>query len=172
MPLPLGTILDGKFKIVQVLGEGGMGTVYKVEQVGKPGYFRAIKELLINPNTPEDERKTAIERFEKEIDLLFNLKHPRIPSLILSFQERGNYYFVMEFVPGKSLEKILEESSSILPEDKVIKWMMQVCEALTYIHGRTPSIILRDLKPGNVMVTPDDNVQLIDFGIARRFDPS
>ena len=172
MPLPLGTILDGKFKIVQVLGEGGMGTVYKVEQVGKPGYFRAVKELLISPNTAADERKSAIERFDKEIDLLFNLKHPRVPSLILSFQERGNYYFVMEFVPGRSLEKILEDSKAPLDEDQVITWMMQVCEALSYIHSRTPPIILRDLKPGNVMVTPDGNVQLIDFGIARKFDPN
>ncbi len=172
MPLPLGTILDGKFKIVQVLGEGGMGTVYKVEQVGKPGYFRAVKELLISPNTAADERKSAIERFDKEIDLLFNLKHPRIPSLILSFQERGNYYFVMEFVPGRSLEKILEDSKAPLDEDQVITWMIQVCEALSYIHSRTPPIILRDLKPGNVMVTPDGNVQLIDFGIARKFDPN
>src|SRR3989441_2976499 len=171
MPLPLGTILDGKFKIVQVLGEGGMGTVYKVEQVGKPGYFRAVKELLISPNTAADERKSAIERFDKEIDLLFNLKHPRIPSLILSFQERGNYYFVMEFVPGRNLEKILEDSNAPLDEDQVINWMMQVCEALSYIHSRTPPIILRDLKPGNIMITPDDEVQLIDFGIARRFDP-
>ncbi len=172
MPLPLGTILDGKFKIVQVLGEGGMGTVYKVEQVGKPGYFRAVKELLISPSTPADERKSAIERFDKEIDLLFNLKHPRIPSLILSFQERGNYYFVMEFVPGRSLEKILEDSNAPLDEDQVINWMIQVCEALSYIHSRTPPIILRDLKPGNIMVTPDGNVQLIDFGIARKFDPN
>ena len=172
MPLPLGTILDGKFKIVQVLGEGGMGTVYKVEQVGKPGYFRAVKELLINPNTTEEERKAAIERFDKEIDLLFNLKHPHIPSLILSFQERGNYYFVMEFVPGRTLEKLLEDTRGPLDEEQVIKWMMQVCEALSYIHSRTPPIILRDLKPGNIMVAPDGNVQLIDFGIARRFDPN
>src|SRR5258708_7780757 len=172
MPLPLGTILDGKFKIVQVLGEGGMGTVYKVEQVGKPGYFRAVKELLINPNTTEEERKSAIERFDKEIDLLFNLKHPRIPSLILSFQERGNYYFVMEFVPGRTLEKLLEDSRGPLDEEQVIKWMMQVCEALSYIHSRTPPIVLRDLKPGNIMVAPDGNVQLIDFGIAPSFDPN
>src|SRR5438876_2689530 len=172
MPLPLGTILDGKFKIVQVLGEGGMGTVYKVEQVGKPGYFRAVKELIISPNTPADELKSAIERFDKEIDLLFSLKHPLIPSLILSFQERGNYYFVMEFVPGRSLEKILEDSKSPLDEDQVINWMMKVCEALSYIHTRTPPIILRDLKPGNIMITPDDNVQLIDFGIACKFDPN
>jgi serine/threonine protein kinase/cytochrome c-type biogenesis protein CcmH/NrfG len=172
MPLPIGTVLDRKFKIVQVLGEGGMGTVYKVEQVDRPGYFRAVKELLIDPNTPSDERKTAIERFDKEIDLLFNLKHPRIPSLVLSFQEHNNYYFVMEFVPGKSLEKLLEETSLPLDEERVVKWTMQVCEALSYIHNRTPPIILRDLKPGNIMVTPDNNVQLIDFGIARRFDPN
>src|SRR5260221_13069040 len=101
MSLPLGTILDAKFKIVQVLGEGGMGTVYKVEQVGKPGYFRAGKELLINPNTTEEERKSAIERFDKEIDLLFILKHPRIPSLFLSFQELGIYSSWLDFVPGR-----------------------------------------------------------------------
>ncbi len=172
MPLAIGTILDRKFKIVQVLGEGGMGTVYKVEQTDRPGRFWAVKELLINPNTPEEERKSAIERFNKEIDLLYGLKHPRIPSMGVSFQERGNYYFVMEFVPGKSLEKVLEETNAPLPEDQVIRWMMQVCEALSYIHTRVPPIILRDLKPGNIMVTPDDNVQLIDFGIARRFDPN
>ena len=172
MPLAIGTVLDRKFKIVQVLGEGGMGTVYKVEQIDRPGRFWAVKELLINPNTPEDERKSAIERFNKEIDLLYDLKHPRIPSLGVSFQERGNYYFLMEFVPGKSLEKILEEVNAPLNEDQVVKWMMQVCEALTYIHTLPQPIILRDLKPGNIMVAPDDNVQLIDFGIARRFDPN
>jgi serine/threonine protein kinase/cytochrome c-type biogenesis protein CcmH/NrfG len=172
MPLAIGTILDRKFKIVQVLGEGGMGTVYKVEQTDRPGRFWAVKELLINPNTSEEERKSAIERFNKEIDLLYGLKHPRIPSMGVSFQEHGNYYFVMEFVPGKSLEKVLEEANGPLPEDQVIRWMMQVCEALSYIHTRVPPIILRDLKPGNIMVTPDDNVQLIDFGIARRFDPN
>src|SRR5215472_12463178 len=172
MALPLGTILDGKFKIVQVLGEGGMGTVYRVEQVGKPGYFRAVKELLIPPNTSAEERKAAIERFDKEIDLLYSLKHPRIPSMILSFQERGNYYFVMEFVPGRSLDKVLEDNKGPLDEERVIRWMMQVCEALSYIHSRTPPIILRDVKPSNIMVTPDDDVLLTDFSIARRFDPN
>ncbi len=173
MALPLGTILDGKFKIVQILGEGGMGTVYKVEQVGtNPPYYYAVKELLISPNTPEEERKAAIERFNKEIALLRGLKHPRIAALMLPFQDRGNYYFAMEFVPGRSLEKILETSSGPLPEEQTIRWMIQVCEALSYIHSRTPPIILRDLKPGNIMVTSDNEVQLIDFGIARRFDPN
>jgi len=131
-----------------------------------------VKELLISPNTSEEDRKAAIDRFNKEIALLRGLKHPRIAALMLPFQERGNYYFVMEFVPGRSLEKILENSKGPLPEEQVIRWMMQVCEALSYIHSRNPPIILRDLKPGNIMVTPDDEVQLIDFGIARRFDPN
>jgi serine/threonine protein kinase/tetratricopeptide (TPR) repeat protein len=172
MPLAIGNVLDRKYKIVQVLGEGGMGTVYKVEQIDRPGRFWAVKELLINPSMPADERKSASERFNKEIDLLYDLKHPRIPSIGMNFQEHGNYYFSMEFVPGKSLEKVLEETNTPLEEDKVVRWMMQVCEALTYIHTRPQPIILRDLKPGNIMVTPDDNVQLIDFGIARRFDPN
>ncbi|WP_201382083.1 protein kinase [Ktedonobacter sp. SOSP1-85] len=173
MALPIGTILDGKFKIVQILGEGGMGTVYKVEQLGtNPPYYYAVKELLISPNTSEEERNSAVERFNKEIALLRSLKHPRIAALMLPFQDRGNYYFAMEFVPGRSLEKILEDSHGPLPEEQVVKWMMQVCEALTYIHSRTPPIILRDLKPGNIMITPDNEVQLIDFGIARRFDPN
>lgn len=171
-PLPIGTILDRKFKITAVLGVGGMGTVYKVEQVDRPGYFRAVKELLLDDNITEEERKSAIERFNKEIDLLYNLKHPRIPSLILDFQERGRYYFVMEFVPGRSLEKILETANAPLDEDTVIHWMMMVCEALTYIHTRTPPIILRDLKPGNIMVTGENDVFLIDFGIARRWNPN
>jgi serine/threonine protein kinase len=111
-PLPIGTVLDRKFKIVSVLGEGGMGTVYKVEQLDRPGLYRAVKELLINPNMTEEERKTAIERFEKEIDLLYSLKHPRIPALILSFREGGNYYFVMEFVPGRTRRWTRSVSSS------------------------------------------------------------
>ncbi len=176
MALPIGTVLDKKFKIVQVLGEGGMGTVYKVEQLGNapgtPPYYYAVKELLISSNTSEEDRRAAIERFNKEIELLRGLKHPRIAALMMPFQDRGNYYFAMEFVPGRSLEKRLEDAKGPLPEEQVIKWMIQVCEALTYIHTRIPPIILRDLKPGNIMITPENEVQLIDFGIARRFDPN
>lgn len=173
MALPIGTVLDGKFKIVQVLGEGGMGTVYKVAQdtvPGMPPYYYAVKELLVSPNTTKEDRDAAVDRFNREIALLRGLKNTHIASIMVPFQERGNYYFVMEFVPGHSLEKLLEDSKSPLPEDKVIKWGVEVCEALTYIHTRIPPIILRDLKPGNIMITSDDEVQLIDFGIARRFD--
>lgn len=175
MALPIGTVLDGKYKIVQVLGEGGMGTVYKVAQevmLGMPPFYYAVKELLISPSISKEDRDAAIERFNKEIALLYSLNSPHVARLMVPFQERGNYYFVMDFVPGRSLEKILEDSKAPLPEDKLIKWGVQVCEALTYIHTQVPPIILRDLKPGNIMITPNDEVRLIDFGIARRFDPN
>jgi serine/threonine protein kinase/Tfp pilus assembly protein PilF len=176
MALPIGTVLDGKFKVVQILGEGGMGTVYKVEQLGTPPgtapYYYAVKELLIDPHTSEEEQKTAIERFNKEIALLRGLKHPRIAAFSVSFQEKGRHYFVMEFVPGRTLEKMLEDTKGPLPLDQVVVWMMQVCEALSYIHTLNPPIILRDLKPGNIMVTNKNDVQLIDFGIARQYNPS
>ena len=116
MPLPIDTVLDGKFRIVQILGEGGMGTVYKVVQEGPPGtppYYYAVKELLISPNTSEEDRKAAIDRFNKEIELLRGLKNPHIAALLFPFQERGRFYFVMEFVPGRSLEKILEDNKEI-----------------------------------------------------------
>lgn len=169
--LSSGEVLDGKFKIVQVLGEGGMGRVYKVEQISRPGQFRAMKELLISPTTSVEERKTAIERFNKEINLLFGLRHPRIPSLILSFGERGTYYFVMEFVPGQSLDQMLEQNKGPLDEEQVIKWMMSICEALAYLHSRTLPVILEDMQPRDIMVTPEGEVHLIDLGTWRRPSP-
>jgi len=113
-----------------------------------------VKELLISASTPADERKTAIERFNKEIDLLYDLKHPRIPSLGVSFQEHGNYYFLMEFVPGKSLEKILETTNATSARREGRQVDDAGLRALTYIHSLSPPIILRDLKPGNIMSRP------------------
>jgi ribosomal protein L40E len=186
--LPKGTILDEKFKIIDILAYGrnnqkfdfgtsssGTKTVYKVEEIGassSSSSYYAVKELFINPHTNKKEHEVALERFNKEIALLRDLKHPHIAAFWLSFQEKGRYYFVMEFVPGRTLEKVLEDTKVLyLSEDQVILWMMGVCQALTYIHTCAPSIIHCDLKPKNIMVSDKNGIQLIDFAIAFRVDP-
>jgi serine/threonine protein kinase/Flp pilus assembly protein TadD len=174
MNLPNGTILDRRYRILDLIGEGGMGAVYKAENQRMPGPLWAIKELLMDAFPDPQDLRDAIERFEKESTLMGQLTivpHPRLPRVIDRFSENGRYYFVMEFVPGKSLEVILEEAKGPLPERKVIEWAIQVCEALAYIHSQVPPVILRDLKPGNIMITPNGEVKLIDFGIARIWKP-
>ncbi len=174
MSLPNGAVLDNRYRILELLGEGGMGSVYKAENQRMPGPLWAIKELSIEAFADEHELREAIERFEKESTLMGQLTilpHPRLPRVIDRFSENGRYYFVMEFVPGKSLDRILEEVNHPLPERQVVDWAIQVCEALSYIHSQTPPVILRDLKPGNIMVTPQGEVKLIDFGIARLWKP-
>jgi tetratricopeptide (TPR) repeat protein len=174
MSLPNGTILDNRYRILELLGEGGMGSVYKAENQRMPGPLWAIKELLLEGFADPREMREAIDRFEKESALMGQLTilpHPRIPRVIDRFSENGRYYFVMEFVPGKSLDHLLDEAKHALPERQVIEWAIQVCEALSYIHSQNPPVILRDLKPGNVMVMPNGEVKLIDFGIARVWKP-
>jgi tetratricopeptide (TPR) repeat protein len=174
MSLPIGAILDNRYRILELLGEGGMGSVYKAENQRMPGPLWAIKELLIEAFDDPRELREAVERFEKESTLMGQLTvlpHPRLPRVIDRFSENGRYYFVMEFVPGKSLDRILEEAKAPLPERQVVEWAIQVCEALSFIHSQTPPVILRDLKPGNIMVTPQGEVKLIDFGIARIWKP-
>src|SRR5690348_18298902 len=125
MNLPNGTILDRRYRILDVVGEGGMGCVYKAENQRMPGPLWAIKELLMDAFPDPQDLRDAIERFEKESTLMGQLTivpHPRLPRVIDRFSENGRYYFVMEFVPGKSLEAILEEAKAPLPERKVIEW--------------------------------------------------
>ncbi len=174
MSLPNGAILDNRYRILELLGEGGMGSVYKAENQRMPGPLWAIKELLIEAFADPRELREAVDRFEKESTLMGQLTilpHPRLPRVIDRFTENGRYYFVMEFVPGKSLDRILEEAKAPLPEQQVVNWAIQVCEALSFIHSQTPPVILRDLKPGNIMITPQGEVKLIDFGIARIWKP-
>jgi Tfp pilus assembly protein PilF len=169
MSLASGTVLAGRYRLLERLGEGGMGSVYKVEDARRPGNYWALKVLLDDRTMPADERAWALKRFEDEIALLATLHHPRIPAYIASFVDHGCRCFVMELVPGETLEERLERTKAPLPERDVLNWMSDVCDVLAYLHGQRPPIIVRDLKPGNIMVTPSGEVRLIDFGIARTY---
>src|SRR5579885_3075949 len=111
--------------------------------------------------------KKAIEDFTREATVLARLSHPGIPTLIDHFAENGRHYLVMEFVAGGDLDKLIQQSGGKLPEDRVLRWARQILSVLEFLHGQTPPIVYRDLKPGNIMIDKDGRAMLIDFGIAR-----
>ena len=169
MGLPVGIVLARRYRVLAQLGEGGMGSVYKVEDASHPGSVFALKELLDDSTASAEDVAWAKKRFDDEIALMRRLKHPRIPFFVEDFYEGGRRYFVMEYIPGDNLEQRMERTHAPLPERDVLPWMMGICDVLTYLHGRRPPIIVRDLKPGNIMVTPGGDARLIDFGIARTY---
>lgn len=169
MGLPVGIVLARHYRVLSQLGEGGMGSVYKVEDAARRGRVFALKELLDDSTASPEDVAWAKKRFDDEIALMSRLSHPRIPSFVESFYEGGRRYFVMEYIPGDNLEQRLERTHGPLPERDVLRWVMGVCDVLTYLHGQRQPIIVRDLKPGNIMVTPSGDARLIDFGIARTY---
>ena len=168
-PLAIGTVLNGQYRIVRLVGGGGMAWVYQVEELpAGSGILWALKEL--RPQTEDKaERATARRLFEQEAKLLRGLDHVNIPKIAGFFEENGRACLVMEFVWGESLEKRLDATNAPLLETDVLKWAIQLCDALSYLHNLQPPIIFRDMKPSNVMVTNTGLVKLIDFGIARTY---
>lgn len=171
MSLAPGTTLSGRYRVLTRLGEGGMGSVYQVEDLTRPGAVWAVKELLDDSSASPEDVAWAHRRFDAEIQIMRQLRHPRIPRFEAAFVENGRRYFVMEFIPGANLEDRLARAHAPLPERDVLRWMTEICEVLTYLHSQHPPIIVRDLKPGNIMVTPSGAARLIDFGIARTYKP-
>jgi len=168
-PLAIGTVLKNKYRIVRLVGGGGMAWVYQVEELPPgSGKLWALKEL--RPQT-QDKAEQAVARdlFEQEAKLLRALDQVNIPKIADFFEEQGRACLVMEFIWGESLEKRLEATNAPLLETDVLKWAIQLCAALHYLHTRQPPIIFRDMKPSNVMVTNTGLVKLIDFGIARTY---
>jgi len=168
-PLAIGTVLNGQYCIVRLVGGGGMAWVYQVEELpAGSGILWALKEL--RPQTEDKaERATARRLFEQEAKLLRSLDHVNIPKIAGFFEENGRACLVMEFIWGESLEKRLEATNAPLLETDVLKWAIQLCDALQYLHNLQPPVIFRDMKPSNVMVTHTGLVKLIDFGIARTY---
>lgn len=162
--------LHGRYVIVQQVGQGGMGAVYQVTDLHIPGKVWALKEMSDAALTNPAERAQAVAAFQQEARLLATLSHPNLPQVIDCFTERGKHYLVMDFIDGELLDEILARSGP-LPEAQVLALAEQLCDVLDYLHGQFPPVIFRDLKPGNVMVTPHGQVKLIDFGIVRFFKP-
>ena len=165
-----GTVLAGRYQIERFLAGGGMGVVYVAQDQRLAERQVAIKEIFDRFTNPE-ERAQAIEYFHREADTLAQLTHPAIPAIFDRFGEGNCHYLVMDFVEGVNLEQEIAGLGGRLPESRVIEIGRELCDVLTYLHGFSPPIIYRDMKPGNVILRPDGRITLIDFGIARIFSP-
>ena len=162
--LEIGSLVDGKYKILNKVGQGGMSVVY-LAMNEKANKQWAVKEV----------RKDGVLDFESvkqglvaETDILKKLSHPNLPSIIDVIDTEDSFIIIMDYIQGNSLNRALEEFGA-QPQDMVIAWAKQLCDVLGYLHSRNPAIIYRDMKPANVMLKPDGNITLIDFGTAREY---
>jgi len=162
--LQIGELIDGKYKILNKVGQGGMSVVY-LAMNEKANKQWAVKEV----------RKDGVKDFEivkqglvAEIDILKRLNHPNLPSIIDVIDKEDSFIIIMDYIQGNSLNKALDEYGA-QQQEYVIAWAKQLCDVLGYLHSRTPAIIYRDMKPANIMLKPDGNVTLIDFGTAREY---
>jgi serine/threonine protein kinase len=163
-------MLNRRYMIVRTIGQGGMGAVYQARDIKRQTIY-AIKEMSLSM-VPPAERKQAIANFKAEAKMLAGLSHPNLPTFSGFFTEGARHFLVMEYIDGFTLEEYLERNHAPFPERRVLGWARQLCDVLNYLHSQHPPIIFRDMKPGNIMLTRNGRVKLIDFGIARLFQHS
>jgi len=164
MILQTGTILNKRYRIVELLRQGGFGAVYRAWDIALERHC-AIKDNL--DAAPETQKQ-----FEREAKILANLSHPNLPGVSDHFIIPGQgQYLAMDLVEGKDLQTMIEDRGAPFPEAQVLTWIEQVCDALTYMHSQNPAIIHRDIKPANIQITPSGQAILVDFGIAKVYDP-
>jgi len=165
------TILQQRYEIIKLRARGGMSTVYEARDLRFSHTFRrcAIKEI-VNAAPDLDTRRLNLQSFEREANILASLSHPAIPHIFDYFAVGSRAYLVLEYIEGEDLQALLEHTTSFLPPGRVVRWILQICDVLEYLHTRPQGpIIFRDIKPSNIMLLPDDRVMLVDFGIAKVF---
>ena len=168
-----GVTLQDRYLVLGVLGTGGMSSVYKGRDLHFPNVTKlvAIKEM-INMAADPTMYEMVVRNFEREADLLATLSHPAIPRIYDYFTQDSSSYLIMEFIEGKDLEAMLREREDPQPESQVLSWAIELCDVLTYLHNHQPQpVIFRDMKPSNIMIDHHAHIRLIDFGIARVFQP-
>jgi serine/threonine protein kinase len=159
MILERGALLNNRYRIVEILGQGGMGSVYRAVDENL-GVEVAVKDNLFT--TDEYARQ-----FRREATILASLRHPNLPRVTDHFVIQGQgQYLVMDYIEGEDLRQRMDRVG-LIPEDDAIVIGAAICDALTYLDSLNPSIVHRDIKPGNVKITPQGQIFLVDFGLAK-----
>lgn len=161
----IGEVIEGKYEILKEVGRGGMSVVYLAmdNRLNKQWAVKEIKRKGTN-----SENQIVVQSLLSEANLMKRLDHPNLPRIVDIIENGQTIYIVMDYIEGEPLDKILKKKGA-QPEAAVIEWGIQLAEVLDYLHTRKPPIIYRDMKPANVMLKPDGNIKLYDFGIAREY---
>jgi WD40 repeat protein len=167
--LRINSLLNQRYLIISQVGRGGMGAVYKAEDTKLGSRLVAIKEMS-QSNLGPREIAIVTNAFKQEAHTLASLQHPNLPSIHDYFNQNGRFYLVMSFIEGETLEHYMETTNKgYLTIKEVLEIGIQLCTVLDFLHSRQPPIIFRDLKPSNIMRSPNGHIYLIDFGIVRHF---
>ena len=176
MPVSLkaGESIRGRYKILRIIGQGGMGNIYLAEDLRLEGRQCALKEVEHDRSLPEEMLRQARDQFQREATVLARLDHPNLPKVSDYFSIGTRDYLVMDYVPGKDLRTLMQDarkSDTFLAEHDVLDWASQLADALSYLHNQEPPILHRDIKPGNLKVTPNNLLKLVDFGLVKLAEP-
>lgn len=147
-----------------------MKTVYLAEDQRLANRSCAIAEMIDNFTDPRLQAE-AVEAFRREAKLLATLRHKHIPEVYDSFTESQRHFLVMEYIDGETLEAIIKDTGGVLGMTRTLEIAWEILDTLEYLHSRNPPVLYRDLKPSNVMIDRNGGLKLIDFGIARHFQP-
>jgi serine/threonine protein kinase len=170
MPLSPNFILHQRYQIHALLGQGGFGAVYRALDLNLNRWC-AVKENLLDPTLTPAQQQAQQQQFQREALLLSRLRHPHLPLIYDYFIEpNGQQYLVMEFVEGTDLHTLVQQRGALY-EAQVLQWVNQILDALEYLHTQNPPIIHRDIKPQNILITPQGKAMLVDFGIAKMYIP-
>lgn len=172
MPLTVktGEVLRNRYKIKRIIGQGGMGSIYLAEDTRLEGRLCALKEVEHDRTLPVELAKQAREQFLREATVLARLDHPNLPKVSDFFSQGGRDYLVMDFIPGNDLRTLMiaeRQKGRFLAERDVLGWANQLADALSYLHSQNPMILHRDIKPGNLKITPNGLLKLVDFGLVK-----
>lgn len=168
-------LLHDRYQLLHKSGTGGFGMVYKARDTHSYNQYVALKRITLR-GLAAQEVIEATDGFNREVQILSRLSHPHLPRILDYFTDQENWYLVMDFIEGETLEIYLRhldnhKMTRPLPLSEALDIAMQLCSVLDYLHTLHPPVIFRDLKPGNIMRTPMGKLYVIDFGIARHFKP-
>lgn len=169
-----GFTLRDRYVIQEIIGRGGMGSIFQAEDSRLPGRRCAIKQVTHDQDLPEPVREQTKEQFYREASVLARLDHPNLPKVSDFFSAADSDYLVMDFVPGEDLKTIMDRArrnGEYLDQEEVLGWAKQLADALTYLHGQDPPVIHRDIKPSNMKLTPNNVLKLVDFGLVKQMVP-